>query len=534
MTNTQLLLLCFSVSIVLTSSQPPKLVNIGYLSYGYDIYNGNPNPTSGFDPGFRGLPIFDFQYTTQAVTNDGRFMIPDSVQAIGEQLCNLDFTTSTITGTTSYKNSLEVSVEVTAGYGPASFSASTDYKSVSQGTTKDSSIYTTNSGKCSVYTTALDSEDLPPVHSTFIKEVVSLPATYDDQTKQAYMSFLARRGTHYFTGMRMGAKYGYQSKITTSAWTKMTSMGIKVSAAASYSAMVKVGIKEMTDSQKEQASTFDSSKTDWNIISVGSTPPVNGDVVAWAQTCYSNPMPIRYTLNSIESLFDSEFLPNIANVAQLKTNIRSALADYCPHLQSLGKLVSCQGPDPDRPLPMIPNSCRLCAGGCGSSFTVDSGAMSMDQHWPNFFMTYDNTCSGALQHNNYNNGVHLCCQPESDTNEGECKLCSSCGGSYNLNTGSLMCDQNWPNWILAYDNSCYGDLRNRGNPGNGIQMCCKTNDICSLCSSCGGDFPQETGVLSYDQHWPNFFNIKGGACSGGVVHNSYSGGVSLCCKSKGI
>jgi len=469
------------------------------------------------------------------MTSDGRYMIPDSVEAIGEQICNLDFQSTTITGTTSYKNSLEVSVDVNAGYGPASFSASADYKSVSQGTTKDSNIYTMNEGTCSVYNTNLDPLDLPSVHSSFIKEVNALPLNYTASTKQAYMNFLTKRGTHYFTGMRMGARYGYMSTISSSAWTKMTSEGITVSAAASYSALVKVGVKTMTNDQKEQASTFDSSKTDWKIISIGSAPPVDGNVVSWAQNCYNNPMPITYSLDSIVNLFNSDFLPSNANLDTLSTNVQSALDDYCDYLKSKGSLLSCNYPDPDRPLPIVPNSCRLCAGGCGGSFSVDGGAMSLDQQWPNFFMTYDSKCGGTLQHNSYNEGagVHLCCQPESTTTEGNCKLCSSCGADYGINVGAVMCDANWPNWINAFDNYCNGDLRNRNNPGNGIQMCCKTNDICTLCSSCGGNYPQETGVLSYDQHWPNFFNIKGGSCAGSLLHNSYSQGLSLCCKTTG-
>lgn len=409
-----ILLSFFLQTIFLISSQPAKLVNIGYLSYGYDIYFGNPNPTTGFDPGFRDLPFFDFQYTDQAMTSDGRYMIPDSVEAIGEQICNLDFQSTTITGTTSYKNSLEVSVDVNAGYGPASFSASADYKSVSQGTTKDSNIYTMNEGTCSVYNTNLDPLDLPSVHSSFIKEVNALPLNYTASTKQAYMNFLTKRGTHYFTGMRMGARYGYMSTISSSAWTKMTSEGITVSAAASYSALVKVGVKTMTNDQKEQASTFDSSKTDWKIISIGSAPPVDGNVVSWAQNCYNNPMPITYSLDSIVNLFNSDFLPSNANLDTLSTNVQSALDDYCDYLKSKGSLLSCNYPDPDRPLPIVPNSCRLCAGGCGGSFSVDGGAMSLDQQWPNFFMTYDSKCGGTLQHNSYNEGagVHLCCQPD--------------------------------------------------------------------------------------------------------------------------
>lgn len=364
---------------------------------------------------------------------------------------------------------------------------------------------------------------------------MDLPSEYNSTTKTQFLEFIRRRGTHYFTGIVMGAKYGFFSTVTKSGWTKMASQGIKVSLAASYSAMVKVGVKTTTDVQREQGSTFDKEVTETKQITVGSTPPADGSAVTWANNCFNYPMPVKYTLDSIANLFTSRFLPNVSNVDNLQNNIKSALGEYCGYLKSKNLIKDCVESDVDKPLPTVSTACRLCAGGCGGSFPVDGGAMSMDQSWSNFFMTYDSQCSGNYGHNYYNKGqgVHLCCQKEDETIVGQCQFCTTCGGQFS-NGGAVMCDQQWSNWISAFDNGCYGDRRSRYHNGQGIQMCCRgKEEICSLCSSCGGAFPEENGVMSHDQNWPNFFNIRSYGCAGGFGHNRYSAGLSLCCKNRG-
>lgn len=134
-----------TLSKTIDQATQTKMTNIGYLSYTYDIYYGNPQPTQGFDPGSRNYPIYNFLYNKKTTTSDGRYLIPDNIVGIGEQVCNLDFSSSSITGTNSYTNSLQVSVSVTGGFGAASFSASAYYKSVEQGTQSSSNIYITNS-----------------------------------------------------------------------------------------------------------------------------------------------------------------------------------------------------------------------------------------------------------------------------------------------------------------------------------------------------------------------------------------------------
>ena len=96
-----------------------------------------------------------------------------------------------------------------------------------------------------------------------------------------------------------------------------------------------------------------------------------------------------------------------------------------------------------------------------------------------------------------------------------------------------MSDQNWSNWIRAYDNSCNADARQRNNPSDGIQLCCKGKPLCNFCSSCGGNYPQETGVVSVDQNWPNFFRGKSDSCGGDNRVVGYNMGMKLCCQNMG-
>lgn len=51
-------ILAFALSAVLAQA-PPKLPNIGYIGYGYNVFLGNPHASSHFDPGFgQGIIIF--------------------------------------------------------------------------------------------------------------------------------------------------------------------------------------------------------------------------------------------------------------------------------------------------------------------------------------------------------------------------------------------------------------------------------------------------------------------------------------------
>eukprot|EP01126_Amoeba_proteus_P001912 TRINITY_DN10592_c0_g2_i4.p1 TRINITY_DN10592_c0_g2~~TRINITY_DN10592_c0_g2_i4.p1 ORF type:complete len:522 (-),score=74.41 TRINITY_DN10592_c0_g2_i4:155-1720(-) len=501
-----------------------KMPNIDYLQFGYDLMQGNPTPTSSVDPGFRLRNIFLFDYSSGGVTADGRYSIPDNTSLVPLQSCSLDFQSSTITGETSYKNSIEQSVTVEGGAFGATFSASVDYKQVSSGTNTNKEIYLITEGLCSVYVATLNPFVLPSLHPGFIKTVSLLN---DEYNQTQYLEFIQYFGTHYFTAMTMGARYGYYSTITQDGWTRLESNGVTVSAAASYSGAFSIGVKSLTDVQKEEAQKFDSEKTSWKAFSLGSKPPSDASVNSWAQQAIDQPAPIAYAIDSISSLLTTQnFAENLFNITAKKANMDRALGEYCNYLQQIGQVTSCVGPSGDNSLPKIKNSCRFCSNSCGGRWSEDLGTMSADSDWPAWSYTYDNQCNGQLAHRG--GPVKMCCPQESDVATGSCRLCNSCGGTFPSGAGAVMVDQNWPNWIRAFDNQCNGDLRSRPNPSNGIQVCC-TEPVCSLCASCGGDYPNESGVIGDDQFWPNFFLARGEACEGNARSVAYSDGIKLCC-----
>ena len=178
------------------------------------------------------------------------------------------------------------------------------------------------------------------------------------------------------------------------------------------------------------------------------------------------------------------------------------------------------------------NSCRWCANSCGGDFPVDGGHLSADQNWPDWQYSFKTGCSGPYGHHEINSGVHLCCQVEDINKRGQCRICSSCGGDFPEIVGAVQVDQDWDGFTYSYDHDCSGFTRVRNNPGDGLKMCCQIDPICSLCSSCGGEWPHETGVLAADQNWPDWFQGRGHRCSGEVGKNDARGGMKWCCKTK--
>jgi len=85
-----------------------KLANINFLGIGYDALEGNP--MSGFeDPGFK-QSMFSLEYSKHTETADGRFELPDSVQANQITSCSFDVDSMVVRDVKSYQELLSVSI----------------------------------------------------------------------------------------------------------------------------------------------------------------------------------------------------------------------------------------------------------------------------------------------------------------------------------------------------------------------------------------------------------------------------------------
>eukprot|EP01022_Parablepharisma_sp_SALTPOND_P026667 TRINITY_DN64590_c1_g1_i1.p1 TRINITY_DN64590_c1_g1~~TRINITY_DN64590_c1_g1_i1.p1 ORF type:complete len:583 (+),score=20.08 TRINITY_DN64590_c1_g1_i1:89-1750(+) len=529
-----LAIICLSLSVFCE-----KMRNIDYLSFGYDLFRGNPLSTSGgVDPGFQIQRIFQFTYDGHQQSSDGRWDIPDHTTVVREDSCNLEFSSTAISGSESYSHSLDVFVSASfEGWG-AKFKGSVDYKKVEERTQKHKELYTTSKGECKIYTGKID-EYLPPkLTDNFVAAVASLPENY---VEEEYMRFIYNFGTHYVEQVHMGARFSCITRLTEKAWTSLLEKNIKVETAASFSAFGVTGaLDTRTEDQKRLAKEFNSVKTEMQLSIVGSKPIKEHGPIEWAQQAIAEPMPMRYSIEKISELFTVRFFKGHTinkDLNKLKANMERALMRYCEYLVRRGVMRDCKNPSPDPPFPKVINSCRLCAESCGGAFPVTSGGYANPGAAnPALYEEYSRNCALPFGRHRFNGGAYLCCQNEDNTRTGACKVCASCGDEYSevAGTVSYSCSNDFYIPILSYDDRCHGELRVRDRHAR-PSVCCKKPAICSMCLSCGGEFPEETAlfhpfkILFISGNLA--FSGKGAQCQGHFSGNT--GTAKLCCRTKG-
>ncbi len=97
----------------------------------------------------------------------------------------------------------------------------------------------------------------------------------------------------------------------------------------------------MTDTEKTEAKNFQS-KVETSTISVGAPPPASGSTLQWASTVKDNPVPTKYELVGIETLFSEQYMggTGIDFKAMFKM-INDSKTEYCEHLKKKGEVNSC-------------------------------------------------------------------------------------------------------------------------------------------------------------------------------------------------
>jgi hypothetical protein len=348
----QVFLLGLSVNVESTHPIP----NIGVVFNGYDVLYGNPRPTTGdADPGFR-QAIFEPTFKKKTKTPDNKWWEPDGLNVVDcSGTCSLDFSSKEIAGTKDYQSTLETSTSVEGSRWGAKFSASVDYKRVSDQSSKYESVYTHSTAQCCAYVIDIEEYTLPSVTQNFLAGLATLPVTYNEEK---YMKFIGTFGTHYVSKASMGALFGQQSEFKKKEWSKMLSEGIDIKAAASFAgAQMTAKVDHQTSHSKKMAETFSSVSSEQRIYSVGAKPPEDSKANTWIQSTVTNPMPIRLELRQIDTLIGLTSFGNQVNHSSLKAalnvtdNVKKALSNYCSYLKKKGKLSDCVAPGPDPPFP---------------------------------------------------------------------------------------------------------------------------------------------------------------------------------------
>jgi len=340
-----------NVDTRLNSATAVTMPNIGYVLSGYDIYKGNPIRKGKPDPGFR-YPIFRAVYEEGNLTPDNRFKEPNgmSIQSC-DGTCVLDFKSSLISGSKSYRKELSNKVSVSFGIPIiASFSASTEFRQVEEKSSEQSTFYTMSEVQCCAYWACLEDYHIPKFDDNFMRGLDTLPVEYDEYK---YSKFVENFGTHYIMEAEMGALYGQQSTISKESWYKMKSSGTNIEMAASYSGKFDIGGGVGSESEKEEREAFSKEVEEKTVYSRGEVP--TADAFDWAQKVKREPQPVSLKLRPMEELMERRELKEDYFEKKGRTrvleNLKKFLANYCKYLMKRGMISSCDEPPPDQPLP---------------------------------------------------------------------------------------------------------------------------------------------------------------------------------------
>ena len=113
-----------------------------------------------------------------------------------------------IASMTGYLDAVGVDVNVNGEGWGAKFSASTGYKEIKEGTSKNRYTYIESVAKCSFYKAS--ASDRIRLNENFIQDVTNL--TVNNSRLSHYLDFIRAYGTHYVTEVLMGAKAVQQNK----------------------------------------------------------------------------------------------------------------------------------------------------------------------------------------------------------------------------------------------------------------------------------------------------------------------------------
>ena len=318
----------YSVSLEPALGSPDKYPNIDYLGSCYNIIYGNPQDTSGLDPGFLAKGIFQYTYSQGLTTADGRYSIPDHTTVNDAQSCSFAFSSSITKNSGSYMDSLKLHVDANfKGWG-ASFSASADYQQVSDTTQNGQTIYVSSQAQCEAYGASVDGAEFT---DDFTNSVFYLPETLDSTTKGDYLTFIQVYGTHIATALRMGGRYGVRSEFTAQSYSSLSSSGFNIKASAGYSGTLNLGASLDTDTQQQAAESYNDHRSSYTIYQVGGNPPVDENETAfeWAQTVKEHPLPLSYHLTEILKYFTPYYFPNDTSIARKGENLRNVTLEYC-------------------------------------------------------------------------------------------------------------------------------------------------------------------------------------------------------------
>ena len=225
--------------------------------------------------------------------------------------CRTSFSSSILNTTQHLDKALRETAHADFGGWGVQFSASQGYQSSKSSVESTEYKIIHSSAKCRYYFTNLNLYNLPRFNDemiTWLKRLDSTLSLGEPLQNSFFFKFFDNFGTHFPIKVTYGASLTYENKLSSDSFKSLSSKNLSVEAQASYSGYFSVGGgASLSDSVKQAVSDF-RSHSDVSTIAVGSPPPNDGDATSWASSIKAAPVPIRYELKGMKSLFTPDLM----------------------------------------------------------------------------------------------------------------------------------------------------------------------------------------------------------------------------------
>lgn len=318
-----------------------------FLGRGYDVIQGNPLATDGLgDPGYR-VHLFEWTYDDNKMTTDGHWRIADKTDSETFSVCSTAMQQNMFNSFYTYQQLIKTNFDIDFHIGSkADFSFGIDSRNLRNHTDNLQEVYAHMTAVCTAYQLSMFTFDMPTLNRDFQTAVKMMPEEYD---QSAYNLMIREFGTHYINQMKVGGRWGQQFTFKSDDYTALeeNEIDIHFGITAMANADAGGGLHFNSSDQRDTAYAVAKSVYKNSTYSTGGT--FNFDPVQWMTTVKEEPMPVHLTLNSLDHLFNTIWLPQETNatlLAKKAANFRQASADYCEYLQAMTPGFTCTAPEP--------------------------------------------------------------------------------------------------------------------------------------------------------------------------------------------
>jgi hypothetical protein len=357
------------------------------------------------------------------------YSVPDFVLAKNVPSCQNKIESYMYSSSSDYQNSLKnlakISIGVDAIVASAQFTASTEFKSISQTIINQQQVLFETGGQCQVYELEMQTYDGRLNLTQEFKNTINL--AYSGVLTWKYV--IDSYGTHYVANTVLGGRSYLKYSMSSLNKYSLESSGIDISitAAAKYK-LISGSASNEYQSQITNINKFNQVANSQEMYTVGGK--FTGDFNKWTTTVKSDPMPIKYTLYDLTQLINLFFFPELSvNVRNnITASLNNVIKNYCNEN-------SCLNPS-DKRIPIVESE-------------IPKNTLSGKTSWGNW---------GSAEFcpmNSYAIGYDLKIEPNQNK-----------GDDTGLNSIALICSQN----IAIYSNQgAWGNWRGK--------KYCKTNKI---------------------------------------------------------